>query len=118
MQRSSKKRADVLGRAPKGVNDGDGFVFISHIGEVYPSGFLPLACGNVRMDSLARIYRHSPIMNRLRDKSLLKGKCGICEFNTVCGGSRARAFAITGDYLESDPYCAYMPGAKEGKELL
>lgn len=108
------KRADVLGRAPKGVNDGDGFVFISHIGEVYPSGFLPLTCGNVRKDSLAHIYRHSPIMNHLRDKSLLKGKCGVCEFNTVCGGSRARAFAITGDYLESDPYCAYMPGV--GKE--
>jgi len=103
------KREDVLGRAPKGVNDGDGFVFISHIGEVYPSGFLPVVCGNVRERPLAEIYRHSPIMKQLRDKSLLKGKCGVCEFKQVCGGSRARAYAVTGDYLASDPYCAYVP---------
>lgn len=112
-----QKRTDVLGRAPKGVNDGDGFVFISHIGEVYPSGFLPLMCGNVRKESLADIYRNSPIMMNLRDKSLLKGKCGDCEFKAVCGGSRARAFAITGDYLESDPYCAYIPRVGEEKCL-
>lgn len=105
------KRADVLGRAPKGVNDGDGFVFISHIGDVYPSGFLPVSCGNVRERPLAEIYRDSPVMRQLRDKSLLKGKCGVCEFKELCGGSRARAFAITGDYLESDPYCAYVPRA-------
>jgi radical SAM protein len=104
-----KKRADWLGRAHKGVNDGDGFVFISHIGEVYPSGFLPVVCGNVREESLAEIYRHSPVMKKLRDKSLLKGKCGVCEFKTLCGGSRARAYAVTGDYLESDPACAYIP---------
>lgn len=103
------KHADMLGRAPKGVNDGDGFVFISHTGDVYPSGFLPIACGNVRERPLADIYRHSPIMQQLRDKSLLKGKCGICRFKHICGGSRARAYALTGDYLESDPYCAYIP---------
>lgn len=100
---------DALGRAPKGVNDGDGFVFISHTGEVYPSGFLPLACGNIREKSLADIYRGSAVMQQLRDKSLLKGKCGVCEFKTICGGSRARAFALTGDYLESDPYCVHVP---------
>lgn len=103
------KREDLLGRAPKGVNDGDGFVFISHIGDVYPSGFLPVACGNVREQPLTDIYRSSPIMKQLRDKSLLKGKCGVCEFKGICGGSRARAYAVTGDYLESDPYCAYVP---------
>ncbi|KQO17293.1 TIGR04053 family radical SAM/SPASM domain-containing protein [Paenibacillus sp. Leaf72] len=103
------KHADMLGRAPKGVNDGDGFVFISHTGDVYPSGFLPIVCGNVRERPLAEIYRHSPIMKQLRDKSLLKGKCGICPFKQICGGSRARAYALTGDYLESDPYCAYIP---------
>src|SRR5690606_1724462 len=75
------KRKDVLGRAPQPVNDGDGFVFISHIGEVYPSGFLPVVCGNVREQSLTDIYQNSPIMKELRDKSLLKGKCGVCEFN-------------------------------------
>ncbi|WP_341283008.1 TIGR04053 family radical SAM/SPASM domain-containing protein [Paenibacillus sp. FSL H8-0537] len=106
---SMGKHADMLGRAPKGVNDGDGFVFISHTGDVYPSGFLPIACGNVRERPLADIYQHSPIMQQLRDKSLLKGKCGICRFKHICGGSRARAYALTGDYLESDPYCAYIP---------
>jgi AdoMet-dependent heme synthase len=103
------KRADLLGRAPKGVNDGDGFVFVSHIGDVYPSGFLPVVCGNVREQSLVDIYRNSPIMKQLRDRSLLKGKCSVCEFKQLCGGSRARAYALTGDYLESDPYCAYIP---------
>lgn len=105
------KRPDLLGRAPKGVNDGDGFVFISHIGEVYPSGFLPVGCGNVRERPLTDIYRSSPVLTALRDKSLLKGKCGACEFKELCGGSRARAYAVTGDYLESDPYCAYVPKA-------
>ncbi|HUC91684.1 MAG TPA: TIGR04053 family radical SAM/SPASM domain-containing protein [Paenibacillus sp.] len=103
------RRADGLGRAPKGVNDGDGFVFISHTGEVYPSGFLPVSCGNVRQSPLLDIYRDSPVMRRLRDKSLLKGKCGACEFKSLCGGSRARAYAVTGDYLESDPACSYIP---------
>lgn len=106
---AGEKRADLLGRAHKGVNDGDGFVFISHVGDVYPSGFLPVNCGNVRERTLTEIYRDSPVMKQLRDKSLLRGKCGVCEFKELCGGSRARAFAITGDYLESDPYCAYVP---------
>ncbi|WP_433942894.1 TIGR04053 family radical SAM/SPASM domain-containing protein [Paenibacillus sp. SN-8-1] len=108
---SVMKRKDVLGRAPKGVNDGDGFVFISHIGDVYPSGFLPIVSGNVREQQLGEIYRNSVVMKELRDKSLLKGKCGVCEFKELCGGSRARAYAMTGDYLQSDPYCAYIPRA-------
>lgn len=106
---AAAKRVDLLGRAPKGVNDGNGFVFISHIGDVYPSGFLPVVCGNVRERPIADIYRNSPVMRQLRDKSQLKGKCGVCEFNRICGGSRARAYAVTGDYLESDPYCIYLP---------
>lgn len=106
------ERADRIGRALRPVNDGDGLVFISHIGEVYPSGFLPVVCGNVREQPLSSIYRESPVMRALRDKSLLKGKCGVCEFRGVCGGSRARAFALTGDYLESDPACAYTPGSR------
>ncbi|MBS4209403.1 TIGR04053 family radical SAM/SPASM domain-containing protein [Bacillus sp. FJAT-50079] len=105
------KREDLLGRAHKSVNDGDGFVFISHIGDVYPSGFLPVVCGNVREQSLADIYRNSSVMQELRNKSLLKGKCGVCEFKEICGGSRSRAYAVTGDYLESDPSCAYIPKA-------
>jgi AdoMet-dependent heme synthase len=106
---TESRRPDFLGRAPKGVNDGNGFVFISHIGEVCPSGFLPLVCGNVREKPLAEIYRNSPVFRELRDKSLLKGKCGACEYKNICGGSRARAYSLTGDYLESDPACSYIP---------
>ncbi|MGM0878135.1 MAG: TIGR04053 family radical SAM/SPASM domain-containing protein [Bacillota bacterium] len=103
------KKKDILGRAPKGVNDGNGFLFISHIGEVFPSGFLPINCGNVRVEALATIYRNNPVFQQLRNPDLYKGKCGVCEFRHVCGGSRARAYAVTGDYLESEPYCTYIP---------
>jgi radical SAM protein len=93
----------------KGVNDGKGFCFISHIGEVCPSGFLPIPAGNIRKQSLAEIYRHSPLFKDLRDAAKLKGKCGKCEFREICGGSRARAYALTGDYLAEDPTCIYQP---------
>lgn len=92
-----------------GIRDGNGIVFVSHSGEVFPSGFLPLSMGNVRRSSLVDIYRSSPGLVRLRDTALLKGKCGVCEYRDICGGSRARAFAATGDPLESDPLCAYLP---------
>jgi radical SAM protein with 4Fe4S-binding SPASM domain len=91
------------------VNDGRGFVFVSHTGDVYPSGFLPLVCGNVRRTRLATIYRQSPLLRVLRDENLLGGKCGVCPFRTVCGGSRARAYATTGYFLAADPACAYVP---------
>jgi radical SAM protein len=102
---------DGLGRAPSGVNDGNGFVFISHIGDVYPSGLLPIKCGNVREQSLGDIYRNSPVFKSLRNPNEYKGKCGVCEYRFVCGGSRSRAFAVTGDYLESEPFCVYIPQA-------
>ncbi len=105
----SSKKLDILGRAPKGVNDGNGFLFISHLGEVYPSGFLPINCGSVRDQPLADIYRHHPVFKELRNPDLYKGKCGYCEFRNICGGSRARAYAVTGDYLESELYCTYIP---------
>jgi len=108
--------ADGLGQSAKGVNDGNGFAFVSHIGEVYPSGFLPLSAGNVRTQSFVDIYRGSPLFQELRDYSRLKGKCGLCDFRDVCGGSRARAFGVTGDYLESDPYCAYIPPAARAEK--
>jgi len=107
---------DGLGRAPKGVNDGNGFVFISHIGDVYPSGLLPVKAGNVREQPLAEIYRESPIFKDLRNPDKYKGKCGVCEFRNVCGGSRSRAYAMTGDYMESEPYCVYIPMALRKKE--
>ncbi len=98
-----------IGRAPRPVADGDGFVFVSHLGKVYPSGFLPVACGDVRERPLSEIYRTSPLLRDLRDRSLLRGKCGYCEYREACGGSRARAYAVTGDALESDPYCSHLP---------
>jgi len=103
--------ADGLGQSSRGVNDGNGFAFISHIGDVCPSGFLPLPGGNVREKSFVEIYRQSALFRDLRDYSRLKGKCGVCDFRDVCGGSRARSYAVTGDYLESDPYCVYQPPA-------
>ncbi|WP_113927063.1 TIGR04053 family radical SAM/SPASM domain-containing protein [Bacillus sp. P14.5] len=107
---------DGLGRAPRGVNDGNGFVFISHIGDVYPSGLLPVKAGNVRVKPLPEIYRHSPIFKELRDPDSYKGKCGQCEFKYVCGGSRSRAYALTGDYLESEPACVYIPKSMRAKK--
>ena len=100
---------DGVGRAAKGVNDGDGFVFVSHRGDIYPSGFLPLTAGNVRTDDLVEVYRSHELFRSLRDRDRLKGKCGVCEFRSVCGGSRARAYAMTGDPLEADPLCVYVP---------
>ena len=103
--------SDGIGRAPRGLNDAKGFVFISHLGEVFPSGFLPLPAGNVRQQPLAEIYQHSPLFVSLRDTSRLQGKCGVCEFRNVCGGSRARAFALTGDPFAAEPCCVYEPKA-------
>ncbi|MFC4386721.1 TIGR04053 family radical SAM/SPASM domain-containing protein [Gracilibacillus marinus] len=111
LEKGATGTVDGLGRAPKGVNDGNGFVFISHIGDVYPSGLLPVKVGNVRLQTLPDIYRNSPILKQLRDPNQYKGKCGVCEFRQVCGGSRSRAYAMTGDYLESEPYCVYIPKA-------
>lgn len=103
--------ADGIGRAPRGINDGKGFVFISHLGEVFPSGFLPVSAGNVRQQSLTELYRHSPLFVSLRDSKNLKGKCGVCEFREVCGGSRARAYALTGEVFAEEPCCVWQPKA-------
>ena len=106
-----KNSPDGIGRAPRGLNDAKGFVFISHFGEVFPSGFLPMSAGNVRRQPLAEIYQHSPLFVALRDTSRLQGKCCACEFRNVCGGSRARAFALTGDPFGEEPCCVYEPKA-------
>jgi len=107
--------ADGLNRPTRGVNDGNGFLFISHIGDIQPSGFLPVTAGNVRQQDVVEIYQHSPLFKDLRDASKLKGRCGVCEYRAVCGGQRGRAYGITGDYLESDPACAYIPEAAYGE---
>lgn len=97
------------GWATRRVNDGKGFMFISHVGNVYPSGFLPIHAGNIRETPLAEIYRNAPIFKSLRDTSQLEGKCGACEYKEICGGSRARAYALTGDPLAQEPCCIYQP---------
>ena len=97
-------------RAPRSVNDGNGFVFIDHIGNICPSGFLPVQRGNVRTTQLAEVYRTDEVFQRLRDEDALMGKCGRCRFRAICGGSRSRAFAATGAVMASDPLCAYEPG--------
>jgi AdoMet-dependent heme synthase len=92
-----------------GIRDGNGIVFVAHDGDVYPSGFLPLTAGNVRESELADIYRTSPMFQVMRKPSEFKGKCGYCEYRVLCGGSRARAFAHTGNILDSDPLCSHQP---------
>ena len=105
---SGKPAPDDIGRRT-GITAGNGFAFVSHTGDVYPSGFLPQKAGNVRSESIVDIYRDSDLFRSLRDPDALRGKCGACEYRHVCGGSRSRAFAYTGDPLEADPLCAYTP---------
>ncbi|HET7873973.1 MAG TPA: TIGR04053 family radical SAM/SPASM domain-containing protein [Methylomirabilota bacterium] len=99
-----------LGHAA-GIRDGSGIMFISHTGEVYPSGFLPLPAGNVRTEDPVTIYRESGLFRALRRPDLFGGRCGRCEYRDACGGSRARAWAATGDPLGEDPLCRYQPQA-------
>jgi radical SAM protein len=98
--------AQMAKRMGFGVRDGNGVIFVSHRGEVYPAGFLPHPLlGNVRETPLSEIYRVSPALLELRDMSRLKGACGACVYRWACGGSRARAWAMTGDTMGSDPFC-------------
>jgi radical SAM protein len=117
LERRSKKTLGVLRdvddkgvvRGPRGINDGCGMMFVSHTGDIYPSGFLPLPAGNVRTERVADVYRHDPLFEELRDEDRLGGKCGYCPFRRVCGGSRGRAYAMLGDPLAYDPLCPYEP---------
>lgn len=97
-----------------GVIAGDGFAFVSHTGELYPSGFLPESVGNVTEDGPVELYRNAELFERLRDRDELEGKCGACPFRSICGGSRSRAYAYTGNPLASDPLCPYVPPAYDG----
>jgi radical SAM protein len=101
----------TIGLAPRGVNAGNGFLFVSHQGDVFPSGFLPMKAGNVRQATIAQVYREHETFRALRDPDRLKDRCGRCEFRRICGGSRARAFALTGDAFATDPWCGYEPRA-------
>jgi len=113
----SQKRRQVVGAAAssdlyamtKGCLAGTGVCFISHKGEVFPCGYLPLSAGNVRQQPLQEIWEGAKIFNELRDPELLQGKCGRCQFKRVCGGCRARAYALSGNYLDEEPFCVYEP---------
>jgi AdoMet-dependent heme synthase len=105
------RAGDRVRRAGRAVTDGNGFVFVDHTGAICPSGFLPLVAGNVRHDDLVSVYRTAPLFAALRDPRLLGGRCGQCECRDACGGSRARAFAVTGDPLAEDPGCAWAPAS-------
>lgn len=107
-QRPSRPR-----RAPLGVGDGKGVMFVSHIGEIYPAGFLPLCCGRFPADSVVDVYQKHPTFLALRNPAGFGGKCGYCEYRDTCGGSRARAFAVTGDPLAEEPDCVYTPVGDE-----
>jgi len=96
-------------RAPLGVTDGKGVMFVNHRGEIFPAGFLPLRCGRFPADSVVEVYQTHPTFHALQDPERLKGHCGACEYRHVCGGSRARAYAVTGDPLASEPDCVYVP---------
>ncbi|OYR53643.1 radical SAM protein [Halorubrum halodurans] len=107
-----RDRADPARRG--GITAGRGFAFVSHVGEVYPSGFLPESAGNVRESSVVDVYRNADLFERLREPEDLTGKCGACGFKRVCGGSRSRAYAHTGDPLASDPLCPHVPEGYDG----
>ncbi|MDD5617107.1 MAG: heme b synthase [Candidatus Methanoperedens sp.] len=96
----------------KGCLGGSGFCFVSSTGNVYPCGYLPALAGNIRQKPFKMIWEKSKVFNDLRDPGKLKGKCGDCEYRAVCGGCRARAYAATGDYLDEEPYCVYVPPKK------
>jgi radical SAM protein with 4Fe4S-binding SPASM domain len=97
----------------RGCLAGTGFCFISHLGKVKGCGYLDIEAGDLNRQSFGEIWENSPLFNRLRDLSNLKGKCGKCDFRLECGGCRARAYGTTGDYLEAEPYCLYQPKKQE-----
>lgn len=106
---SQYREQDPNVRGRHGIIAGDGFAFVSHTGQVFPSGFLPQSAGSVRETSVTDIYRNSKLFRSLRDRDNLEGKCGACPYRAICGGSRSRAFATTGNPLASDPLCPYVP---------
>ena len=104
-----------MGAVTRGCLAGTGVCFVSHRGDVFPCGYLPVLAGNVRETSIRRIWHDSPVFQRLRRTDLLTGTCGACEFVRVCGGCRARAYAVHGDYMAEDPHCPYVPARLRGQ---
>ena len=110
--RSSSGHPGGLDRTTRGCLAGDGYCFISYRGDVTPCGYLPLVAGNIRERPFREIYLDSPLFRALRDLGHYQGKCGACEFLRLCGGCRARAYSLTGDYLAEEPRCIYQPGVR------
>ncbi len=101
-----------LNAMTKGCLAGTGVCFISHEGEVFPCGYLPVVAGDLRKQTFLDIWENSTVFHELRDTSGLKGKCGCCEFRNVCMGCRARAYAATGNFMDEEPFCVYQPHTK------
>lgn len=99
----------TTGTVTKGCLAGQTVCFISHKGEVFGCGYLPIAAGDIRKNDFKNIWFESELFSILRDDSKLQGRCGVCEFKKICGGCRARAYAATGNYLEEEPGCFYQP---------
>lgn len=99
--------------ATKGCLAGTGVCFVSHRGEVFPCGYLPVEAGNVREQPFGDIWQGSPLFAEMRDPDLLEGKCGICQFKNLCSGCRARAYGTVGNYLAEEPFCAYEPETRQ-----
>ncbi len=119
--RSTGREVRKMSTRVAGTNDGKGIMFIGHTGEIYPSGFLPILCGQFPFDSIVRVYQQSKLFQTLRDADRLQGKCGACEFKQICGGSRARAYGASGDPLAEEPDCAYQPvnsNTSHGEKIL
>ncbi len=106
---------DGMNAMTKGCLAGSGVCFISHQGEVYPCGYLPVLAGDLRLQKFADVWERSKIFADLRDTDNLTGKCGHCEFRNICMGCRARAYAASGDYLAEEPFCIYEPKMQDPK---
>jgi heme b synthase len=103
---------DQMHAATKGCLAGTGVCFVSHRGEVFPCGYLPIEAGNVRKQHFSDIWQDSPLFDTLRNPDSLEGKCGICQFKNLCSGCRARSYGVTGNYLAEEPFCAYDPESR------
>lgn len=106
-EKVSPRAVQLAKRLTLGVGDGKGIMFVGHTGEIYPAGFLPIQCGRFPKDSIVKTYQEHEVFRALRNPNLLGGKCGVCRYRYVCGGSRARSYAVTGDYLAPEPDCVF-----------
>ena len=105
--------ADGMAAMTRGCLAGTGVCFISHKGDIQPCGYLPVSAGNVTEKNFKEIWEKSKLFNNLRDLNKLKGKCGMCEYKAFCAGCRARAYYQTGDYMNEEPYCLYVPAKQK-----